>query len=86
MGKRAAIYARLSTDKVQTVESQLRELQAAATRLDWAMVGDRMLALRGGDGRTGIGKTVRRLQSSNSESDATSCISSQYAIGTFIWS
>jgi DNA invertase Pin-like site-specific DNA recombinase len=37
MSKRVAIYARVSTDG-QTVENQLRELQAVADRLGWTVV------------------------------------------------
>lgn len=36
-GKRVAIYARVSTDG-QTVENQLRELQAVAERHGWEIV------------------------------------------------
>jgi DNA invertase Pin-like site-specific DNA recombinase len=36
--KRVALYARVSTDKNQTVENQLRELQAVAERLGWTVV------------------------------------------------
>jgi DNA invertase Pin-like site-specific DNA recombinase len=39
MAKRVRVYARVSTDKSQTVENQLRELQAVAARLDWHIVG-----------------------------------------------
>lgn len=38
MTKRVAIYARVSTDKNQTVENQLRELQDVAVRLGWTVV------------------------------------------------
>ena len=39
MSKRVAIYARVSTaDKNQTVENQLRDLQAMASRMDWIIV------------------------------------------------
>ena len=34
MGKRAAIYVRVSTDK-QTIENQLRELRQIADRRGW---------------------------------------------------
>jgi DNA invertase Pin-like site-specific DNA recombinase len=37
MGKRAAIYVRVSTDK-QTVENQLRELRQIAERRGWEVV------------------------------------------------
>jgi DNA invertase Pin-like site-specific DNA recombinase len=39
MAKRVGVYARVSTDKSQTVENQLGELQAVAARLDWDIVG-----------------------------------------------
>ena len=38
MTKRVALYARVSTDKNQTVENQLRELRAVAVRLGWVVV------------------------------------------------
>jgi DNA invertase Pin-like site-specific DNA recombinase len=38
MTKRVALYARVSTDKNQTVENQLRELQEVAVRLGWTVV------------------------------------------------
>lgn len=38
MTRRVALYARVSTDKNQTVENQLRELQAVAGRLGWTVV------------------------------------------------
>ena len=38
MSRRVALYARVSTDQNQTVENQLRELQAAAARLGWVVV------------------------------------------------
>jgi len=37
MGKRAAIYVRVSTDK-QTVENQIRELRQIAARRGWEVV------------------------------------------------
>jgi DNA invertase Pin-like site-specific DNA recombinase len=36
--KRVAIYARVSTDKAQTVENQLRQLNEVAVRLGWMVV------------------------------------------------
>jgi DNA invertase Pin-like site-specific DNA recombinase len=36
--KRVAIYARVSTDRNQTTDNQLRELQAVAGRLGWTVV------------------------------------------------
>ncbi|MBM6584418.1 recombinase family protein [Microvirga sp. BT689] len=38
MMKRVCLYARTSTDKNQTVENQLRELQGVAVRLGWTVV------------------------------------------------
>lgn len=38
MTKRVALYARVSTDKAQTTENQLRELQEVAVRLGWTVV------------------------------------------------
>lgn len=38
MSRRVALYARVSTDQNQTVENQLRELQAAAARLGWVVI------------------------------------------------
>jgi DNA invertase Pin-like site-specific DNA recombinase len=38
MMKRVALYARVSTDKNQTVENQLRELQEVGVRLGWTVV------------------------------------------------
>ena len=35
MTKRVALYARVSTDKAQTVENQLRQLNKVAVRLGW---------------------------------------------------
>ncbi len=36
--KRVAIYARVSTDRTQTVENQLRELHEVAQRQGWIVV------------------------------------------------
>lgn len=38
MTKRVAIYARVSVDRIQTVENQLRQLQEVANRLNWEVV------------------------------------------------
>lgn len=38
MTKRVALYARVSVDRNQTVENQLRELQEVALRLGWTVV------------------------------------------------
>ncbi len=56
--KRVAIYARVSTDKNQTVENQLRELQAVAVRLGWTVVAvhtdDGISGAKGRDQRPGF--------------------------------
>lgn len=38
MTKRVALYARVSTDKAQTTENQLRQLNEVAVRLGWTVV------------------------------------------------
>jgi DNA invertase Pin-like site-specific DNA recombinase len=38
MTKRVALYARVSVDRAQTVENQVRDLQAVAVRLGWTVV------------------------------------------------
>ncbi len=38
MTKRVALYARVSIDRTQTVENQLRDLQEVALRLGWTVV------------------------------------------------
>jgi len=57
MGKRAAIYVRVSTDK-QTVENQVRELRQIAERRGWEVVAQYSDAgisgSKGRDGRPGL--------------------------------
>ena len=51
MGKRAAIYVRVSTDK-QTVENQIRELRQIAERRGWEVVEKyRDAGISGAEGR-----------------------------------
>jgi DNA invertase Pin-like site-specific DNA recombinase len=58
MTKRVALYARVSTDKAQTVENQLRELQAVALRLGWTVVAvytdEGISGAKGRDKRPGL--------------------------------
>lgn len=56
--KKVAIYARVSTaDKNQTVENQLRDLQAVASRMDWLItatfVDEGISGVKGRDRRPG---------------------------------
>lgn len=58
MTKRVALYGRVSTDKTQTVENQLRELQAVAIRLGWTVVAvytdEGISGAKGRDKRPGL--------------------------------
>src|SRR3954463_13527557 len=58
MTKRVAFYARVSTDKAQTPENQLRELQAVAVRLGWTVVAvftdEGISGAKGRDKRPGL--------------------------------
>src|SRR3954471_24485497 len=62
MSKRIAIYTRVSTDG-QTVENQLRELQAVADRLRWAVVAtfcdQGISGAKGRDQRPGFDQMLR---------------------------
>lgn len=62
MGKRAAIYVRVSTDK-QTVENQLRELSQIAERRGWQVVAEYRDAgisgAKGRDGRPGLDQMLK---------------------------
>jgi DNA invertase Pin-like site-specific DNA recombinase len=62
MGKRAAIYVRVSTDK-QTVENQVRELRRIAERRGWEVVEQYSDAgisgSKGRDGRPGLDTMLR---------------------------
>jgi DNA invertase Pin-like site-specific DNA recombinase len=56
--KKVAIYARVSTDKGQTVENQLRQLQEVGERLNWVVVAIHLdqgiSGAKGRDGRPGF--------------------------------
>jgi DNA invertase Pin-like site-specific DNA recombinase len=62
MSKRVAIYTRVSTDG-QTVENQLRELQAVADRLGWTVVAtfsdQGISGAKGRDQRSGLDLLLR---------------------------
>jgi DNA invertase Pin-like site-specific DNA recombinase len=62
MGKRAAIYVRVSTDK-QTVENQLRELRQIAERRGWEVVEQYSDAgisgAKGRDNRPGLDRMLK---------------------------
>jgi len=62
MGKRAAIYVRVSTDK-QTVENQVRELRQIAERRGWQVVEEYSDAgisgAKGRDGRPGLDQMLK---------------------------
>lgn len=62
MGKRAAIYVRVSTDK-QTVENQLRELRQIAERRGWQVVEEYrdsgISGAKGRDGRPGLDQMLK---------------------------
>jgi DNA invertase Pin-like site-specific DNA recombinase len=63
MTKRVAFYARVSTDKVQTTENQLCELQAVALRLGWTVVAvytdEGISGSKGRDKRPGLDALLR---------------------------
>ena len=65
MGKRAAIYVRVSTDK-QTVENQVRELRQIAERRGWEVVAQYSDAgisgSRGRDDRPGLDQMLKDAQ------------------------
>jgi DNA invertase Pin-like site-specific DNA recombinase len=65
MGKRAAIYVRVSTDK-QTVENQVRELRQIAERRGWEIVEQYSDAgisgSKGRDGRPGLDQMLKDAQ------------------------
>jgi DNA invertase Pin-like site-specific DNA recombinase len=62
MGKRAAIYVRVSTDK-QTVENQTRELRQIAERRGWEVVEQyRDVGISGAKGRDGRPELDRMLK------------------------
>jgi DNA invertase Pin-like site-specific DNA recombinase len=63
MTKRVALYARVSTDKAQNTENQLRELQAVAMRLGWTVVAvytdEGISGAKGRDKRPGLDALLR---------------------------
>src|SRR6516225_8625594 len=65
MGKRAAIYVRVSTDK-QTVENQVRELREIAERRNWEVVEQYSDAgisgSKGRDDRPGLDQMLKDAQ------------------------
>ncbi|MGC2080932.1 MAG: recombinase family protein, partial [Xanthobacteraceae bacterium] len=65
MGKRAAIYVRVSTDK-QTVENQVRELRQIAERRGWEVVEQYSDAgvsgSKGRDDRPGLDQMLKDAQ------------------------
>jgi DNA invertase Pin-like site-specific DNA recombinase len=65
MGKRAAIYVRVSTDK-QTVENQVRELRQIAERRGWEVVAQYSDAgisgSKGRDDRPGLDQMLKDAQ------------------------
>ena len=65
MGKRVAIYVRVSTDK-QTVENQIRELRQIAERRGWQVVAEYhdagISGSKGRDGRPGLDSMLKDAQ------------------------
>ena len=65
MTKRVAIYARVSTDKNQTTETQLRQLREVATRLGWHVVAEHVdegiSGAHGRDKRPGLDALLRQV-------------------------
>jgi DNA invertase Pin-like site-specific DNA recombinase len=65
MTKRVALYARVSTDKAQTTENRLRELQAVALRLGWTVVAvytdEGISGAKGRDKRPGLDALVKDI-------------------------
>ncbi|NYZ11588.1 recombinase family protein [Azospirillum sp. RWY-5-1] len=63
--KKVAIYARVSTDRHQTVENQLRQLQAVGERLGWVVVAVHTDAgisgAKGRDARPGFDALLRGI-------------------------
>src|SRR5918998_2446210 len=63
MTKRVALYARVSTDKAQTVENQLRQLNEVAVRLGWTVVAvhtdEGISGAKGGDQRPGFDNLLK---------------------------
>ena len=65
MTKRVALYARVSTDKTQTTETQLRQLREVATRLGWHVVAEHVdegiSGAHGRDKRPGLDAMLRQV-------------------------
>lgn len=65
MTKRVALYARVSTDKTQTTETQLRQLREVATRLGWQVVAEHVdegiSGAHGRDKRPGLDAMMRQV-------------------------
>src|SRR3954468_18221602 len=61
--KRVAIYARVSVDRSQTVENQLRQLNEVAVRLGWTVVAvftdEGISGAKGRDKRPGFDALLR---------------------------
>lgn len=65
MTKRVAIYARVSTDKSQTVETQLRQLHEVAQRMGWIVVtvhtDEGISGAHGRDKRPGLDALMKQV-------------------------
>ena len=65
MTKRIAIYARVSTDRNQTVENQLRELHEVAQRQGWVVVAvhtdEGISGAKGRDQRPGFDALLKAI-------------------------
>ncbi|WP_457090448.1 recombinase family protein [Microvirga sp. P5_D2] len=65
MTKRVALYARVSTDKNQTVENQLRQLNEVAVRLGWTVVAvhtdEGISGAKGRDQRPGFDSLLKGI-------------------------
>lgn len=65
MPQRVALYARVSTDKSQTVETQLRQLHEVATRLGWIIVAvhtdEGISGAHGRDKRPGLDALLKQV-------------------------
>ena len=63
--KRVALYARVSTDRTQTVENQLRQLNEVAVRLGWTVVAvhvdEGISGAKGRDKRPGFDALLRGI-------------------------
>lgn len=65
MPQRVAIYARVSTDRSQTVETQLRQLREVAARLGWCVVAvhtdEGISGAHGRDKRPGLDALMKQV-------------------------